>query len=169
MKTGVAYIGQVSIITEVAVSQPQLTSRIMDHYQYLQPLIGGALVGLAATILLLTLGRIAGVSGIIGSILSGPNHDLSWRYGFVAGLIGIGSLTLSHRGSWAPMQTGPGMLIAAGLLVGFGTRLGNGCTSGHGICGLSRLSPRSAVATAVFVTTAMFVVIVVRHWIGGAA
>jgi len=140
----------------------------MDQFQYVPPLIGGALIGLTASILLLTLGRIAGVSGIIGSALTRPNRDAFWRYGFLAGLIGIGSLMLSHRGAGTSMHFGPAILLAAGLLVGFGTRLGNGCTSGHGVCGLSRLSPRSVVATAVFVATAMLVVFAVRHWIGGA-
>ena len=141
----------------------------MDQFQYVPPLIGGALIGLTASILLLTLGRIAGVSGIIGSALTRPNRDAFWRYGFLAGLIGIGSLMLSHRGAGTSMHFGPAILLAAGLLVGFGTRLGNGCTSGHGVCGLSRLSPRSVVATAVFVATAMLVVFVVRHWFGGTA
>ena len=140
----------------------------MDQFQYVPPLIGGALIGLTASILLLTLGRIAGVSGIIGSALTRPNRDAFWRYGFLAGLIGIGSLMLSHRGAGTSMHFGPAILLAAGLLVGFGTRLGNGYTSGHGVCGLSRLSPRSVVATAVFVATAMLVVFAVRHWIGGA-
>ena len=115
------------------------------------------------------LGGIAAFSGIIGSTLTGSNRHASWRFGFLAGLIAIGSLTLSHRGAGTSMHPGPAILLAAGLLVGVGTRLGNGCTSGHGVCGLSRLSPRSAVATAVFVATAMFVVFVVRHWMGGAA
>jgi len=141
----------------------------MDQFQYLPPLIGGALIGLSASILLLTLGRIAGVSGIIGSVLTRPNRDAIWRYGFLAGLIGVGSLTLSLRGLGTSLHLGPAVLVASGLLVGFGTRLGNGCTSGHGVCGLSRLSPRSVVATTVFVATAMLVVLVVRHWIGGMA
>jgi uncharacterized membrane protein YedE/YeeE len=143
----------------------------MDQFQYVPPLIGGALIGLSASILLLTLGRVAGVSGIIGSVLTRPNRDAFWRYGFLAGLIGIGSLMLSLGGAGTPMHSGsgPSILLAAGLLVGFGTRLGNGCTSGHGVCGLSRLSARSVVATAVFVATAMLVVFIVRHWIGGTA
>jgi uncharacterized membrane protein YedE/YeeE len=141
----------------------------MDQFQYVPPLIGGALIGLSASVLLLALGRIAGVSGIIGSVLTRPNRDAFWRYGFLAGLIGIGSLMLSHRGAGTSMHSGPSILLAAGLLVGFGTRLGNGCTSGHGVCGLSRLSARSVVATAVFVATAMLVVFIVRHWIGGTA
>jgi len=141
----------------------------MNQYQYAPPLLGGLLIGLSASILWLTLGRIAGVSGIIGSTLTRPSRDISWRFGFLAGLIGIGSLMLSRRGAEASVHSGPVLLLVAGLLVGFGTRLGNGCTSGHGVCGLSRLSPRSVVATAVFVATAMLVVFVVRHWIGAAA
>jgi uncharacterized membrane protein YedE/YeeE len=141
----------------------------MNQYQYLPPLLGGVLIGLSASILWLTLGRIAGISGIMGSILKRSGRDASWRFGFLAGLIGIGSLMLSHRGAATSVHSGPVLMVIAGLLVGFGTRLGNGCTSGHGVCGLSRLSPRSAVATAVFVATAMLVVFVVRHWMGAAA
>lgn len=129
--------------------------------------MGGVLIGLSASILWLSLGRIAGVSGILGSTLTQPKGDASWRLGFLGGLIGIGWLTLPHRGLEATPVAGPALLLVAGLLVGFGTRLGNGCTSGHGVCGLSRLSPRSLVATAVFVATAMFVVFAMRHWIGG--
>ena len=141
----------------------------MNQYQYLPSLLGGVLIGLSASILWLALGRVAGISGIIGSTLTGSNRHASWRFGFLAGLIAIGSLMLSHRGAGTSMHSGPAILLAAGLLVGFGTRLGNGCTSGHGVCGLSRLSRRSVVATTVFVATAMLVVLVVRHWIGGTA
>jgi len=141
----------------------------MNQYQYLPPLLGGVLIGLSASILWLTLGRIAGISGIMGSILKRSGRDASWRFGFLAGLIGFGALMLSHRGAATSVHSGPVLMVIAGLLVGFGTRLGNGCTSGHGVCGLSRLSPRSAVATAVFVATAMLVVFVVRHWMGAAA
>jgi uncharacterized protein len=140
---------------------------MMNQYQYLTPLLGGALIGLSASVLWLTLGRVAGVSGILGSTITRSSGDVSWRLGFLVGLIGIGALTLSSRGAGTPVHSGPVVLVVAGLLVGMGTRLGNGCTSGHGVCGLSRLSPRSAVATAVFLATAMLVVFAVRHWIGG--
>jgi uncharacterized membrane protein YedE/YeeE len=137
-------------------------------FQDLVPsLLGGALIGLAASVLLASLGRVAGISGIVGRLLSGVDRDSGWRIGFVVGMLAIGAVLL--RGA-PPVTTQGGvwLLIPAGLLVGFGTRLGNGCTSGHGVCGISRLSLRSIVATGTFMTTAMLVVLVVRHVIGAA-
>lgn len=124
--------------------------------------IGGALIGLSATLLMLLTGRIAGVAGILGDLLGG--QDRAWRLAFVLGLIAA-PLALA-AGGWAlrAPQT-PGLLVVAisGLLVGFGSRLGNGCTSGHGICGIARLSPRSIAATLTFMTVAMLVVAIARH------
>jgi uncharacterized membrane protein YedE/YeeE len=132
--------------------------------QYFSPLLGGMLIGLSASFLLLTLGRVAGVSGIVGSLLVGTKGSL-WRLGFVIGLVAVGALALTP-GAKGGLQTSPVVLLVAGLLVGFGTRLGNGCTSGHGVCGLSRLSRRSAAATGVFIGTAALTVLVVRHFLG---
>jgi uncharacterized membrane protein YedE/YeeE len=129
-------------------------------------LIGGALIGLAALLLLAANGRIAGISGIFGNFLfGGRNGERLWRGLFLVGLV-VGAATywalrpqaaaLSLEASW------PGMAVA-GVLVGFGTRLGSGCTSGHGVCGIGRLSPRSMVATATFVLLGFITVFLLRH------
>ena len=116
-------------------------------------LLGGICIGIAATIMLLTNGRIMGISGILGDLISLKENDqLSWRIVFVAGVL-IGPLVylLIFQDFKSTMIADTTLLIEAGLLVGLGTALGNGCTSGHGICGLSRLSVRSAAATITFV------------------
>ena len=129
---------------------------------------GGTLVGLAASLVLLTHGRIAGISGLFGGLFL-PGYDArSFGLWFIAGLAGAGVL-LSIGYPAAFTSTGLpslAMIGAAGLLVGFGTRLGGGCTSGHGVCGLCRLSVRSAVATLTFVATGMLTVFIVKHVIG---
>ena len=124
--------------------------------------IGGALIGLAATLLMLLTGRIAGVAGILGDLVGGAER--TWRLAFVLGLIAA-PLVLSVVGPALRVPPMPGLVVVAvaGLLVGFGTRLGNGCTSGHGICGIARLSPRSIVATLTFMLVAMLVVAIARH------
>ena len=131
-------------------------------------LLGGILIGLAATLLMAMLGRVAGISGIASSLLTGV-RDWPWRAAFVVGLV-ISPLCLwlfrGDNGLGAPQVAWPWMALA-GLLVGFGTRLGSGCTSGHGVCGVARLSPRSLLATLVFVALGMATVGVVRHWLGG--
>ena len=130
--------------------------------------IGGALIGLSSVLLMVLLGRIAGVSGIFGGLLMLGVSDRGWRLAFVLGLVVapvIGSLiglTLQ-----APEMPAWPVIVAAGLLTGFGTRLGGGCTSGHGICGNARLSRRSIVATLTFMLTAIAVVFAVRHGLGG--
>lgn len=122
----------------------------------LEGFIGGLMIGLAAAVMLLWLGRIAGVSGMAaraaGIAPSGPPRALA--VAFIAGLP-LGALLTSAflNGIKAQFPASPLALIVAGLLVGFGTRLGSGCTSGHGVCGLSRLSPRSLLATAVFMAS----------------
>lgn len=126
--------------------------------------IGGALIGLAATMLMLVSGRIAGIAGILGDLIDLAGGDRLWRLAFVAGLIAA-PLAIAMTGSplRAPPMPGWVAVVMAGLLVGFGTRLGNGCTSGHGICGIARLSPRSIVATVTFMAAAMLVVAITRH------
>ena len=133
--------------------------------------IGGALIGLAAALLLAFNGRIAGVSGIMGGLLPPRAGDMAWRLLFVAGLA-LGAL-LVRLFTGAPLAQTSGtstlMLALGGVLVGFGSRLGAGCTSGHGICGLARLSPRSMVAVGTFMASAMITVFVLRHVLGGGA
>lgn len=131
-------------------------------------LLGGALIGLSASLLLLANGRVAGISGVVGSLLTPVRGDVAWRVLFFAGLLAGGLLLAWLRpGSFsAPMPLNAGglsMLVAAGLLVGFGSRLGNGCTSGHGICGISRGSARSFAATLIFVATGVLTVFLIRH------
>ena len=117
--------------------------------------IGGALIGLAASWLLLAKGRVAGISGILGGLLGAPDSQFSWRLSFVVGLLAGGGLLVAILPSSivAPSGRSATAVVIAGLLVGFGTRLGSGCTSGHGVCGLTRLSPRSLVATLTFMAT----------------
>ena len=114
--------------------------------------IGGALIGLAATLLMLLTGRIAGISGILGDLVDLAGGERLWRLAFLAGLIAAPLVLAAGRARRCPPRPMPGwiIVIVAGLLVGFGTRLGSGCTSGHGICGIARLSPRSIVATVTF-------------------
>lgn len=136
----------------------------------LSSLIGGLMIGAAAAILWLALGRIAGVSGILGRALQGGEaSERAWRILFLIGLPAGAAIAvllgLADAPSAPPIQLG--LAVVAGLLVGFGTRLGSGCTSGHGICGLARLSPRSLAATAIFVAGGMASVFVVRHLLEG--
>lgn len=127
-------------------------------------LAGGALIGLAAALLLWLNGRIAGISGIVGGLLRPVPGDRAWRVAFVLGLL-LAPLAygLVARLPVLQVDSGYGLLVLAGLLVGVGTRYGAGCTSGHGVCGLSRLSPRSLVATLTFMAVGFATVLVVRH------
>lgn len=130
-------------------------------------LLGGALIGLSAVLLMWATGRIAGVSGIAARLFP-PYEDgeFAGRLAFVAGLIAAPVLVRLVIGS-LPAQTiaaGTPVLIVAGLLTGFGAVWGSGCTSGHGVCGLSRLSVRSLVATITFMATGVATVFVIRHW-----
>ncbi len=130
-------------------------------------LIGGLLIGLAATMLLLVNGRIAGISGIAGGLVKQAQGEVAWRLLFVLGLvIGAGAYGLLAP---VPIEIDASLpvVVLGGLLVGFGTQLGRGCTSGHGVCGIARLSPRSIVATLVFMVSAGVTVYLVRHVIGG--
>jgi uncharacterized membrane protein YedE/YeeE len=126
-------------------------------------LLGGALIGAAASLLLIANGRVAGISSIVSGLLLPARGEVSWRGAFVLGLVlaGLGALL------FAPAQLGQSprslvTLAAAGLLVGVGTRIGGGCTSGHGVCGMSRLSARSLVATVTFIATGALAVIAAR-------
>ncbi len=126
--------------------------------------LGGLVLGVAVSLLILLDGRIAGISGILGRSWGAHGAELSWRLWFLGGLVGGGLLwrVAAPRVFGTPGTNGLGTLAIGGFLVGVGTTLGNGCTSGHGLCGISRLSPRSIVATAVFVATGMLTVTAVR-------
>lgn len=129
--------------------------------------VGGLLIGAAAVLLMAGIGRIAGISGILGGLLP-PQPNSLWRLAFVLGLCAAPWLYL--LGAALPAITvdaGTSRLIVAGLLVGLGTRYASGCTSGHGVCGLSRGSRRSFVATALFMAAGFVTVYVVRHLVGG--
>ncbi len=134
-------------------------------WQPIAALLGGGLVGLAATLLFALNGRIAGISGIAWLAVRERGSSGAWRWAFLAGLV-------AGAGLWFAFGTGSDpvrrdfplpMLLGGALLVGIGTRLGSGCTSGHGICGLARLSPRSLAAVAVFMAAGIVTTTVVRH------
>jgi uncharacterized membrane protein YedE/YeeE len=145
----------------------------------LSSLIGGVLIGLAAGVLLYKNGQIAGISGIVSSLLKQPSL-ISWRFWFVAGLCvspwvlmplittdpqGMSLFGLSLSLPQSPAMTSGSVLlsIVGGLLVGLGARIGNGCTSGHGVCGLARLSKRSFAAVGTFMLTGFITVSIIRH------
>jgi uncharacterized membrane protein YedE/YeeE len=126
------------------------------------------LIGLSASLLLLANGRVAGISGVVGSLLAPVRGDVAWRVLFFGGLLTGGLLLAWLRpvsfAAPAPLKAGgAALLVAAGLLVGFGARLGNGCTSGHGVCGISRGSTRSIAATLTFMATGVLTVFLARH------
>lgn len=137
------------------------------HFAPLESAIGGVVIGAAASMLILFCGRVAGISGILGGVLSRANNDMGWRIAFLLGMVLSPVLwrlvaplpAVSITASWP-------MLVVAGLLVGVGTRYGSGCTSGHGVCGLSRLSVRSLVATLTFMAAAFITVWLVGFWRG---
>ena len=131
----------------------------MEVQTWITAAIGGGIIGLASALLLAFNGRIAGISGIAGGLISPTRGEVSWRLMFLIGLVGGGllmALLMPEAFTASPRSTF--WVVAAGLLVGFGTRLGSGCTSGHGVCGLSRFSPRSLVATLTFIGAGMVTV-----------
>src|SRR6516164_3984233 len=142
----------------------------MTNFTPVSALIGGLLIGLSASAMLLFNGKVAGISGIVAGVLRPQKADTLWRACFIGGLV-VGGLIL--RGllpgafDFGTLRS-LGALTVAGLLVGFGTRLGNGCTSGHGVCGVARLSLRSIAATATFMATGAAVVYLVNHLLAGA-
>jgi uncharacterized membrane protein YedE/YeeE len=138
------------------------------HLTPVSSLLGGALIGLAAALLMLFNGRIAGISGIVSGLLRPTRNEWAWRLAFVLGIVAspwiyqcVAALPASTLDADWPA------LVFAGLLVGVGTRYGSGCTSGHGVCGLARLSPRSLAATLAFMLSGFVTVFVVRHLLGG--
>ena len=144
----------------------------LDLTSALTALAGGALIGLAAAILLVVRGRIAGISGIIGRLAGGPSAlgTDRWQLQFVAGLLiaGVAARLLYPESMAFELDRSWVAIVAAGLLVGVGTRLGSGCTSGHGVCGISRMSPRSLVATMLFVGVGIASATVIRTAFGGS-
>ncbi|MFK7827952.1 MAG: YeeE/YedE family protein [Oligoflexales bacterium] len=133
---------------------------------YLASLLGGVVIGLATSILLLFKGRVFGISGIIGGLVKPVKGDIAWRAAILSGLIGGGVVMYFLYPSAFP-QTDSNFTryVIAGLLVGFGTQLGGGCTSGHGVCGISRLSPRSLLATVTFILSGV-VTVAILNWMG---
>lgn len=139
-------------------------TNLFSHAAPMEGLIGGLMIGTAAAIMLLGLGRIAGISGLSAQVLglAGNVRSLPVALMFLLGLP-LGAALMSGIVTIAPEMTAtPLMLVLGGLLVGFGTRLGSGCTSGHGVCGLSRLSPRSMVATGLFMAAGFATVAALR-------
>ena len=136
----------------------------MHNLTPLSGLLGGALIGLASALLMLSAGRLAGVSGILGGLLT-ASRDRAWRLAFIAGLIAAALIGPLFGTPGAARLASPDLALyaAAGLLVGFGSRMGNGCTSGHGVCGFARLSARSITATLVFMGAAIVTVALLRH------
>lgn len=134
---------------------------------FIDPLIGGAILGASSLLLLIATGRIAGISGIVGNVLKrGANNG--WRWMFLIGLA-LGPLLVGPSGYTLPeIDASWWVIIVGGLLVGFGSAFGSGCTSGHGICGMGRLSTRSITSVVIFMLVAAITVFVMRHILGGA-
>ncbi len=141
----------------------------MENFTPFASLAGGALIGLAASIMLLFNGRIAGISGIYGGLLKPRPGDIGWRATFVFGLVaaGVGLWLVAPETIAATADRSVLATAVAGLLVGFGVRMGNGCTSGHGVCGLTRFSRRSLVATLTFMATGFATASLIQLTSGG--
>jgi uncharacterized membrane protein YedE/YeeE len=137
------------------------------HFTPWASLAGGVLLGIASALFILVNGRILGISGILGGLLTPKRGDAGWRIAFLLGMLAAPAtlLLLAPAGFISPprIDAGYAAIVIAGLLVGYGTRLGSGCTSGHGVCGISRLSPRSLVATGAFMAAGFAIVFVIRH------
>lgn len=141
----------------------------MTEFTPVLSLLGGTLIGLSAVLLMAFHGRIAGMTGILTSLLPPVSSDWAWRAAFIAGaivapmlILGLTNQAIDYA-SPVPMP----WIVIGGLIVGAGVYFGSGCTSGHGVCGMARLSPRSIAATAIFMSTAVATVFVIRHVLGG--
>jgi len=135
-----------------------------------QSLAGGVLIGLAAVMLMGTMGRVMGATGILAGILQPSNlSDWSWRVAVVLGMVSGPVAVLAITGQFPAVQVpvSTPMLVIGGFIVGIGVTFGAGCTSGHGVCGMARLSPRSIAATLTFMLTTAITVYVIRHVLGG--
>lgn len=141
----------------------------MTEFTPVMSLLGGALIGLSAVLLMAFHGRIAGMTGILTGLLPPVSSDWAWRAAFLAGAVAAPILLLSLSGQTIAYESPVPMpwIIIGGLIVGVGVYYGSGCTSGHGVCGMARLSPRSIVATLTFLGAAMVTVFIIRHVLGG--
>lgn len=139
----------------------------LSHFTPGLSLAGGLIIGIAASVLILFNGRIAGISGILGGLLSWPRNDRHWRLAFLAGLIGSPLVASLIGYATAPeIHADWGTVLMAGFIVGLGTRYAGGCTSGHGVCGMSRGAVRSIVATLTFMAAGFITVYIQRHLLG---
>jgi hypothetical protein len=141
----------------------------MTHFTPLESAMGGILIGLASALIFFAGGRIAGISGIVGSLFRPKPGDVDWRIAFILGLVLTGGIAYAIAPSMFAVEVhrSKAALIVAGLLVGFGTRLGNGCTSGHGVCGMARLSNRSFAAVFSFLGAGIATATITRIFFGG--
>lgn len=137
----------------------------MYNFTPLSSLLGGALIGLSAVMLLWLNGRIAGISSIMSGLFTTAGANRHWRIAFLSGLLigtalsqALAGVVLMPRQDYSNW-----LIIGGGLLVGIGTRVGSGCTSGHGICGIALFSKRSIVATAIFMACGLVTVFVLRQ------
>jgi len=133
-------------------------------HDYLIALIGGAIIGLSASLMMLFYGRIAGISGLIWNVVQNSRSNFSSSGLFLSGMV-LGTLCVAYITGIEPIPIDSNIfiIVLAGLLVGYGTKLGSGCTSGHGICGISRFSTRSIVATCIFMASGIVTVYFMRH------
>lgn len=141
----------------------------MENFTPVSGLIGGVIIGIAATLLLWFNGRIAGISGIFnGLVTNKKNHDTLWRFLFILGMVAGGLVHQTFvEQNYQPLNAPLWVLLLGGFIVGFGTSMGSGCASGHGVCGLGRLSVRSLVAVLIFLSVGILTTFVVRHVLGG--
>jgi uncharacterized membrane protein YedE/YeeE len=142
----------------------------MTEFTPLTSLLGGALIGLAAVLLMALNGRIAGLTGIVAGLLPPePARDWPWRLAFVIAAASAPAAILALTGHLPRIEvtSSYAALMLGGVLVGVGATLGGGCTSGHGICGLARFSPRSLVAVLTFMASTAATVAIARHLVGG--
>jgi len=141
----------------------------MTDFTPISALLGGALIGLSAVLLMAFNGRIAGMTGILSGLLPPVSSDWAWRAAFLSGAIVAPALLTALSGYdvgfVSPVPTP--WIVISGLIVGAGVYFASGCTSGHGICGMARLSPRSIAATATFMVAAVATVFTIRHLLGG--
>ena len=139
-----------------------------ESFTPLASLVGGVMIGVAALLLMLTHGRVMGISGILGGLVPPQTGDANWRVSFLVGMVLAGlALSTTLPDAFTTLERPVWTIVLAGLLVGVGTRLGNGCTSGHGVCGMARFSTRSFAAVGAFMVTGVLTATVVGQLLGG--